>query len=463
MQVPFRDIQCHFVPDSAVDRQVLTLLFAGASRQAVFVCELYEGSPQEFRSLSKREFMSKEKSEFNKGQELLEGLAETAQAAPIESEEAMAVATPMDAAADQGSDVAVDSGDAQASPSSPGDPSAASRYLQRVKELGFENVSSEDEAIDRLIDSYQRTQQHFQQVQQAYQQAQPYVQYGQQYLQQLQNPAFQQFQNQSQQPAAEQQQDPREWWNPPQYDPMMVDKYREIVIDPATGARSLEWKANTPAEVRASVEAHQAYRERWAEELVNNPQRALQPFKEEVLNDMRQELQYMFGSTEQQREVNNFAQRIKEENADWMFEQDPRTGRVALDPVSGQPVWSQQGQMAAHYIEEAESIGISDPYKQWNYAILNLQNLYAQQMQYAQPQTMQSAPPPATVEQVAEQKKQELLTRGRSVPGTNSIPSRAGSVPPPDADMKRGRSQNKNSSAGQKILSDLKRAGVGVG
>lgn len=407
--------------------------------------------------------MAKEKSEFNKGQELLEGLSGSAQSVPEEMESSAAVESPVDAAVDQGevaSAEVADGGDVQASATSPGDASAASRYLQRVKELGFENVSSEEEAIDRLIDSYQRTQQHFQQVQQAYQQAQPYVQYGQQYLQQLQNPAFQQFQNQSQQPAAEQQYDPREWWNPPQYDPMMVDKYREIVVDPATGARSLEWKSNTPAEVRASVEAHQAYREKWAEELVNNPQRALQPFKEEVLNDMRQELQYMFGSTEQQREVNNFAQRIKEENADWMFEQDPRTGRVALDPVSGQPIWSQQGQWAAHYIEEAESIGISDPYKQWNYAILNLQNLHAQQMQYAQPQ---AAPPAATVEQVAEQKKQELLTRGRSVPGTNSIPSRAGSVPPPDADMKRGRSQNKNSSAGQKILSDLKRAGVGVG
>jgi len=341
---------------------------------------------------------------------------------------------------------------------------AAPSYLDRVKELGFENVANDQDAFDRLAEAYRQREQQLAQVQNEYQRAQPFVQYGQQYIQQLQNPDFARFQAQQsgrQAPAPEPAADPSKWWAPPQYDPTLISKYQEVVVD-ADGTKSLGWKANTPAEIRAGVESFQVQKERWADELVSNPQKALTPFKQELkhefMNEVRQMFDQVLGSTNKQREIETFADRIRTENSEWMYENDPRTGGLLADPVSGDPVLSTQGQLATRYIQRAEQIGIQDPYEQWNYAV-GMLNAYQTAQNQQQAPTPGPQMPVVTPAQVADTKKQELLARGR---GANSIPSRGGSVPPIESPARKTSAQNKNLSPGEQLRTELRRAGVGV-
>lgn len=346
------------------------------------------------------------------------------------------------------------------------DASAAAVYLDRIKQLGFENVETEQDALDRLVESYAQQQRQMDQLRQQIQQAAPFVNYGQQYIQQLQDPAFVQFQQQRQSPRQpvqqQQQEDPTKWWSPPSYDPALVQKYQDIAVG-ADGVPRTEWKPNTPAELRAAVESHQAYREKWAEQLVSNPQQALAPFKGEVLAEVRRMFDDVLGTTERERETQTLAERIKNENQEWMYERDPRTGSFLADPVSGDPVLSNEGRAALQMVARAEQVGITDPYEQWNYAVAMMHARNPQQAPVAAQAPAASPVPQQTTAQVADDKKKQLLSRGRpSTNGANSIPSRGGSNPPAESPARKTSAQNKNISPGAQLISEMRRNGVAV-
>lgn len=325
------------------------------------------------------------------------------------------------------------------------EPNSASpaSLLDQMKGLGFQDLQSEDDARARLIAAYQEREQQLEQIASRYQQMSPLATYGQQYLQLMQNPAFQQFQAQAQpgvtqapQPQQAQQED--KWWSPPQYDPIIAEKYREVKVDPATGEQRLEWKANTPAEVRASVEAHSAYLEKWADDLVRRPHEVLPKI---IRSEFEKYFDERYGNIQQQAEVDRLASEIKTYHSEWMYRRDPRTNQILEGELTP------AGQQAMGYLQEAMQMGIASPQQQWRYVE---RSMAADAAYYSQ----QSQSQQTTATQVAQQKKQELLSRGNS-----ALPARGGSIPERGAG-KGSRQQNTSLTPGQQFLAELEADGV---
>lgn len=310
--------------------------------------------------------------------------------------------------------------------------------LDEMKVLGFQDLQSEEDARARLIEAYRQREMQLEDIASRYQQVSPLAQYGQQYLALMQNPAFQQFQAQAQPSVTQAQPQEENWWSPPKYDPVLAEKYREVKVDPATGEQRLEWKANTPAEIRASVEAHSTYLEKWADDLVRRPQEVLPKI---IRAEFDKYFDERYGSIQQQAEVDRLASEIKTNHADWMYQRDPRTNQI----MEGQ--LTQAGQQAMNYLQEAMQMGIQSPQQQWRYVERAMSADYAQYAYQSQSQQTNTA-------QVAQQKKQELLTRGNT-----ALPGRGGSQPARGAGAS-AQPQNTSLSPGQQLLAELEADGV---
>lgn len=321
-------------------------------------------------------------------------------------------------------------------------PASPASLLDQMQMLGFQDLQSEEDARSRLIAAYQERERQLEQIASRYQQVTPLAQYGQQYLQLMQNPAFQQFQAQAQPGVTQTQPQEDNWWSPPKYDAIMAEKYREVKVDPATGEQRVEWKANTPAEVRSAVEAHSSYLEKWADDLVRRPQEVLPKI---IRAEFDKYFDERYGSIQQQAEVDQLANQIKTYHSDWMYRKDPRTNQT----IEGE--LTPDGQRAMGYLQEAMQMGIGSPQQQWRYVERCMTADYAQ---FSQQQNQQQQTTPA---QVAQQKKQELLSRG-----STSLPSRTGSIPEPGAG-KSARSQNSSVDFGNKVLAQMNADGLVFG
>lgn len=312
---------------------------------------------------------------------------------------------------------------------------AVSPFVQKVSELGFANVKDENEARDRLLESYQTQLQQQQAIQAKMAEMQQYATYGQQYLQKMQDPNFQQFLAQSQQPAGEKKKE-ENWWSPPTFDQTWIERYREV--DPTTGTP--KWKEGTPADVKVNAEQYQAYIEKWSDDLVRRPHEVLPKI---IREEARRLFQEEFQQRTAEQETQNFATQVKEQNQEWLFAKDPRTQGVMTDPVSGQPFYSPEGQRAMQWVAHAEKIGIGDPREQWDYAVTKLQIELNRS-----PASTQAA----TNGNAADNSKLALLKKG-----AGHIANRAGSEAP--IETPNPRSQNPHLSAGRKLVADLQRNG----
>lgn len=283
--------------------------------------------------------------------------------------------------------------------------------LAPYRELGFENVETPEEANQRLMQAYRQQMADVEALRRQQQELQTLAQYGNQYLQQLQQP-----QQQSQAP----QQDDN-WWNPPQVDIDLVSRFR---VRDAEG--NMRWREDTPPDVRAQAEAHEKYIEDWAERLVREPHKVLPEI-------MQREFDRLFEERYSQRVNEQYtAQRlhqIQQENAEWLYEKDPRTGQVARQP-DGSYRMTPAGQAALHFAQEAErDYGIQDPDKQWDFVMRSLR-AYASQSQPAQPQRDQ---------------RLDHLQRHSANP-----PNRDGSRETPEQPL--SRRQNPNQSPGESLV-----------
>lgn len=341
-------------------------------------------------------------------------------------------------------------------PSSPPEPVQERSFIDQLAELGFRDLEDEDQARARLLESYRDMDSRVSELQQRQQQLEQLSNYGKQYLELMQNPKFQEIQGggapAQPEPQTTQQSEP--WWNPPKYDPAVIERYRQL--DQNTGEYT--WKENTPAQVRADAEAYATYMDNWAAALVSRPNEVLPPAVEQIITQdpnvsnaiqrlIDERVQAQLGSAFTEREEMEYFRSVEEENRDWLYARDPRTNEVARDP-GGNPIFSEAGQQVAGYLEAAANMGIEDPRHRWQYAV-EQHELAQLRSGRVQQNTAQQA------QQTAEQRRMEHLQRGA---GANNIPPRSGSIPP--AENPGIRSQNPNLSAGEKLLDQMRADGA---
>lgn len=307
--------------------------------------------------------------------------------------------------------------------------------IQRLGELGFQDLADEEEATARIIEAYQAERQRAEERDRALMAAQPLIQYGNQYL-------AQQSRGQDEAPAPKQEATDEPWWAPPQYDHTVVEKYRER--DPETGEG--RWKEGTPDSVRESAEAYQAYIDKWATDLTTRPNEVLAPairaVVREELGNFRQESE----REQSQKREQEFWGSIQTDNP-WLFRMDPVSKSPMVDPHSGEKILSDAGARIAQHMESLK--GIEDPRTVWNYAV-----------KAYQAETNEAASSTTDAEQqataTAEQRRQEHLRRA-----AQHVPDRSGSLNNKTGDDDNA-SQNRHLRPGQKLVAQAAAEGVSL-
>jgi hypothetical protein len=315
-------------------------------------------------------------------------------------------------------------------------------FLDRLNSAGFENVESVEDAQTRLLDAYGRAQEltdHLidqnDHLQQQASQSSQWANYGQQWVQLQQDPNYQAYIQQQQQQYAQQQQPPQQeaWWSPPDIDQEEIGRWRHEVQDPQTGARYWDWRPDTPSEVRNGAEKYVGYVQKWNEDLTSRPQEVLPKIiREEAdrvfierMGQLYQQQQKQWGQIQQQ----NAVEQINSRNADWLYQNDPRTNQVMID-VQGQPVMTPEGSQVTQHVQNLRQSGMTDPNQIWTVAT----------------QLMAGEIATGLVGQhsAANKRNMEHLQRG-----AGHIPDRSGSVSTPNNPSPR--SQNRHLSAGEKL------------
>lgn len=374
-----------------------------------------------------------------------------------------AAGLPVDAAVDVAADVGVgaetgtesgtdDSSQAAAQTESP----TPLDLLERLNTLGFQNVTDVDDAQRRLIEAYEQQTRELEDSRREREQQATLANYGQQYLAHL---AQQQQAQQAGQPVPHlglpqsptgvslpgqpfsgQPQAPSKalFPTPP---PAGWERYRE-----RDEAGEVVWKANTPAEIRAQVDAYEQQVDRWSNDLVYRPQEALSPVISEIVNRQVQENLQQILAEQSQRQ---FIEELRQKN-DWMYQRDPRTNQVAVDARTGNVLLTPDGQRTMEYVARAEQMGITNIHDQWTFANQQreLEQLRAQTAALANQQTAQ---------QTAAAKKTEHLRRGAALPA-GAPTDRAGSLAPRYAQDQQP-PQNTNLTPGQSLAATLRANG----
>jgi hypothetical protein len=279
--------------------------------------------------------------------------------------------------------------------------------IAKLKELGFENVTSEDEAFDRIVSAFQNTKNEF--------------------GSQLQAALAELKQTPAQPTTTPPAQDAHtgKWnWAPPAVDQQLLARFRT-----ADG-----WKPETPAEVRQAAEARQAYLDSFAQKFVADPAATLEPLLEDKFNAYF-EMKTRELAAQQQFQI--VQQKITTENP-WLFEADPITSK----PKPG--VLSAEGKLIDQYMQEAQARG-ADYELSWECA---LSKHAAAKAARSQQQTAQTQ----TAAQVNAQVKQDFVNRAAGTP------NRTGSMP--TASDSRSSQRNKALTAGERFMQVVKRDGL---
>lgn len=266
------------------------------------------------------------------------------------------------------------------------EPPKVSPRIEKLTKLGFENLETEDQAFDRLASAYEQQRTIAEQVKQALAE-----------LKQAPQPEPQQTQASG-----------AGWWNPPAADEATIANYRT-----ADG-----WKEGTPAEVRQQGEALQAYRERFARDLVAKPKEALMPLLKEAFGEF---FQQQYGQITAAQQEQQFFTRVDAEHGEWLWQKDPHSGRQTRQ-------LTEEGTRFHEQMVELQESGL--PRTKAFEVALKIRNAE---------RAATAKPTPQQVAATNEQTKQDFLRR--QVPGPNrngSLPA-SGTTPP----------RNRNLSFGQ--------------
>lgn len=331
------------------------------------------------------------------------------------------------------------------------EPTPASPFLEKVKGLGFENVETEDQARERLVQDYETKLQQLERMQREFETAQYYARLGQQYAAHMQDPSFANQMAQRQEPAPE---EPKPWWNPPKYDPQLASRWRVTTLD-ERGQPKIDWRQDTPVEVRAAHDQYNAYVEEWSEKLVHRPNEVLPPIIQSVVEPLVQQLlEERFGGMQTQSKLEQVKAEI--ESQPWMWEVDPRTQGRLVDPVTQQPVLSQLGKQVVQDLRTIREQGIEDPAMQWEYARNRAFYNYASQQFQSTPAAPAAQPAAPAAQTMAERNKQYLQ---RAAAASSTPPQRAGSIDPNNGTGKR---PNRRQSPGHDLVAEMASQGVNI-
>lgn len=328
-------------------------------------------------------------------------------------------------------------------PPEPAEVSEAPGLVQQLQELGFENIEDDATAQQRLVEAYRQQRAEHERLTQERERYQPLAQYGQEYLALQRDEEFQQLMAarrarstnsaSAAPPAAER---PAPWWNPPKVEQAWLERYREV--DPDT--QQPRWKASTPADVRASVEQYQHYVEDWADNLVKRPHEVLPPVIEAVVKPL---LDRYFEDRYQEIEQRHFIDELREKNADWLYQRDPRTNQLTQQ-------LSPEGQQLVDYANRLQAAGVTDPRQQWQLATEFLGSRLERE----------GAQVAATRESNTVKVEQAKAATQQRVAKATARPNRAGSVPRPTQEATR--EQNRGLRPGEKLLARMEMEGIGT-
>lgn len=294
-------------------------------------------------------------------------------------------------------------------------------WLKRLEtDLGFQNVTDETEARDRLLEFALREKQERQRLEEDYQRRLREMEYRQ---------VAQAGQQVPETPAAE-----RKPWQPPVEYPAAAARY----LDGADENGNAKWKPETPVEVRAQTDKFIAWRDDMRDAILNRPDVFFGEILPAFINEHAQKVIEPFyeeRTAEQQKAA--FFEEFKRQHAEWLFQKDPTTGRpgTALSRV-GQAL----DQRVSFHLER----GLS-PQEAVEYAQFDVQR------QTGMTPWVKTEPTP---QEVRQQKKSELESRARG--GANSIASRRGSFTEPED----ARPQNGHVSPGRSLLQLARQEGV---
>ncbi len=275
--------------------------------------------------------------------------------------------------------------------------------LAKLAELGFENVTDENEAFDRLVSAYQTKHQVAEQVQAALAElkAQP-TEFAPAPVQDAQQPS----------------------WKPPKIDKQLVASYR---TEDGNG-----WKDGTPDAVKQQFSAYQRARDTFANSFLDDPEAALAPlFEKRVAELLEQRLNAVSAQQQEQTAVEkSFA------DNPWLFEKDPVSGQIRRDKLSA------EGQLFDQHYREMEGAGFERAFK------------YAMAMHtLAKSQTQTKTDTAAqTAAEINAQKKAEQIARA------GGTPNRTGSLPLP-SEGKRSQT-NPKLRAGERFAQIARRDGL---
>lgn len=242
-----------------------------------------------------------------------------------------------------------DTGRAAGAVADPGYTSIRDAARQFGVDLG--GFPDDQAALQYMVSSFQQAQQ-----------LQHLAQYGQQYLQHAS-----QFQQWLQQQRSDQRPEPagKNPFGLPEYDQNWL---RLLEKDPVTG------KVTGPPDILEKVRQYQLAKESVEEKFWNDPQSFLGPMiQDSVQKQAREIAQAQLGQYQDQQ----FAQQFVSQNAGWIYQQNG--GQPVRDPMTGQPILSDQGRRFQQYVEASERAGVRDVRAQQEFALAAVQRDYALQ------------------------------------------------------------------------------------
>ncbi len=305
----------------------------------------------------------------------------------------------------------------------------------QLQRLGFRDIpEDQNEILDRVIRAYEDQQTQFKQYEQL-------AQYGHKYLQEQMGREETPTTAEEQVERDAQQQQEEAWWSPPKFEQAWLERYREVKIDPRTNEPMVDWKDNTPTDVKKAFAERQQYMEEWADALVTRPDEVLpQIIRQEVGRMLNEE----FTQRDEAARHDAVASQIERDNADWMYEADPRTGDRR---------YSQDGELMVSILEDVTQRfpGINDPAERWELAVQRFDNIkFAEQMKQ---QTAAPTSEPSGNGNSAPDKRKEHLKKGAN----QGLQNRRGSVAP--AETPSDEPQNPHLSRGEALLQQLRQDG----
>lgn len=185
--------------------------------------------------------------------------------------------------------------------------------------------------------------------------------------------------------AVPQQEQAAGWWNPPK----IRDAYRQYLVRDEHGREVIA--ENAPLDAKHALSEYQTYKAEFARKFLENPQEALGPMIEGIVQQKAQEI--ATGQIDQLKEE-SFIAELERANKDWLYDEAGRASR--------------EGVLVQKYIDDARQMGINGARQRWDYAVRmverdmllnNFQMARSQQAPAPQPAQPPSPPPQADAAQ----------------------------------------------------------------